>query len=345
MLHPENFIPANNENIQYFGRWDFSDSLYPKHSWPGVYVFAAFTGKSIGIRISDNINFYNVYIDGKFYSVFHGNKEGEADYIITDNLSDSDHSIKISKRNIVFESVFSFSGFLLEDGAKLLPPPQRPELRIEFIGDSYTAGESDEAKVQELTWEERYPVTNIDKGFAVLIANHYNADYNTICRSGCGMVCDWQGNFNASIPALFNRTLMEIPELKWNFKNWIPDLAVVALGLNDYSGLKDKEGNVTEEKASIFRKGYHEFLTTLRNVYPGIKLLAVAPYTEWIRSNVKQVVEEEKAGGKTDIYYAHYDYFPGGYVGNGHPTVETHKKMADQLIEAIDSLKIISVTD
>jgi hypothetical protein len=345
MLHSENFIPASNPNIQYFGRWDFSDSLHPKHSWPGVFVYAEFTGKSIGIRMADSINFYNVYIDGKFYSVLHGNKKGEADYKITDTLDNTNHSIKFSKRNIVFDAVFSFSGFILDDNATLISPPPKPKLRIEFIGNSYTAGESDEATVQELTWEERYPVTNIDKGFAVLIANHFNADYCTTCRSGCGMVCDWQGNFNGSVPKLFDRTLMESPEPKWNFYKWIPDLVVIALGLNDYSGLKNKDENVTEEKSAIFQKGYHQFIKILRTVYPGVKILAVAPYTEWIRSNVKQVVEEEKAEGNTDIYYAQFDYFPGGYVGYGHPTVETHKKMASQLIEAIDSLKIISISD
>jgi hypothetical protein len=31
MLHSENFIPANNPHIQYFGRWDFSDSQHPKY--------------------------------------------------------------------------------------------------------------------------------------------------------------------------------------------------------------------------------------------------------------------------------------------------------------------------
>jgi hypothetical protein len=56
--------------------------------------------------------------------------------------------------------------------------------------------------------------------------------------------------------------------------------------------------------------------------------------------NVHQVVEEEKNNGKTDIDYAQYAEFPGGYVANGHPTVETHQKMADQIIAVIDSLKI-----
>jgi len=340
MIFSTQLIPANNPYIQYFGRWDFSDSLHPRHSWPGVYLYAEFTGKRIGVRISDHINYYNVYIDGKLHTVFHGNKTGEADYILADSLEDTHHTFLLSKRNIIFDAVFSLSGLLLDDGETLLPPPPKPTRKIEFIGDSFTAAESNEATVQQLAWEDRFPVTNIDKGFAPVIARHYNAQYQTICRSGIGMVCDWQGKTDHTMPMIFDRTLMEVPEPKWDFSRWIPDLVVVSLGLNDHSGLKDKNGNVSEEKSAFFRKGYHDFLATLRADYPGVRILAVPPFPEWTRMNVRKVVDEEKQNGKKDISYAQYDEFPGGYVANGHPTVETHQKMANQIITAIDSLNI-----
>ena len=343
MIYSSNFIPANNPNIQYFGRWDLSDSLHAKHSWPGVYICAEFTGTSISIRIIDKTNYYNVYIDGEFYKVFHGDKDGEADYTLAENLENTNHSFRLSKRNIVFGEIDVFSGFILDDEAELLPPPAEPKLKIEFAGDSFTAAESNETTEQQLEWTERYPVTNIDKGFAPLIAKHYNAQYHTTCRSGIGMVCDWQGNFDVSLPKFFDRTLMEAEQPKWDFKKWIPDLVVVCLGLNDMSGLKDSTGNIPEENSLIYRSTYHEFISSLRKVYPGVKILAVAAFPDWIRNNVKRVVDEEQQNGHKDIYYAAFDYFESGYVGNGHPTVETHKKMADQIIAEIDSLNILQM--
>jgi hypothetical protein len=334
------FVPANDPSIQYSGRWDFSDPLHPRHSWPGVFITAEFTGKRIGIRMSDNINYYNVYIDDTLHTILHGNVKGEADYMLADSLEDTHHTLRFSKRNIVFDAIFSFSGLLLDDGANLLPASPKPSRRIEFIGDSFTAAESNEATVQELAWEDRFPVTNIDKGFARVIARHYNAQYHTICRSGIGMVCDWQGKTDHTMPMIFNRTLMEAPEPIWDFNQWVPDLVVIALGLNDHSGLKDKNGNVSDDKSAFFRKGYHEFIATVREAYPGVRILAVSAFPEWIRTNVRKVVEDERRNGKTDIDYAQYDEFPGGYVAYGHPKVETHQKMADQIIMAIDSLKI-----
>jgi hypothetical protein len=340
MLISSTFIPAHHPFIEYHGRWDRADSLHARHSWPGVFVTARFTGTSVGVRIADSINYYNVYIDGVLVKIFHGTKAGDTDYLLAEHLSEGNHTLRFSKRNIVFDAVFSFSGLLLDYGAVLLQPEGRQSRRIEFIGDSFTAAESNEAIVQQLAWEERFPVTNIDKGFASVIAEHFHADYHTTCRSGSGMVCDWRGDTTVNIPNIFDRTLMESPQPKWDYAQWIPQVAVVCLGLNDLSGLKNKEGNVSDDKSAYFRKGYHKFIQRLRDIYPGVKILAVAAYPEWIRNNVRQVVDEEKERGGKDIFYGTFEEFPGGYVANGHPTIETHRKMAAQIIQTMEDVKL-----
>jgi hypothetical protein len=82
--------------------------------------------------------------------VFHGTIFGETDYMLADSLENSHHTLLFSKRNIVFDAVFSVSGLLLDEGAELLPPSEKQERKIEFIGDSFTAAESNEATVQQL---------------------------------------------------------------------------------------------------------------------------------------------------------------------------------------------------
>ena len=340
MSYSTHLIPANHPYIQYFGRWDMADSLHPRFSWPGVYVYAEFNGTRIGVRLADSTNYYNVYVDGKFHGIFHGAKSGEQDQMLADGLENTRHTFLFTRRNITFDEVYTFSGLILDDGAELLRPPPKPSRKIEFIGDSFTAAESNEATEQELPWEARFPVTNIDKGFAAIIARHFNAQYHTTCRSGSGMLCDWQGNLDTSIPRRFDRTLMDRSEPKWDFARWIPDMVVICLGLNDHSGLRDKNGEISEEKSLLFRKAYRDFLATIRKVYPEVKIVAVAAFPEWIRKNVKQVVEEETAVGGQDVYYAQFDHFENGYVANGHPTVATHQKMADQIIQSIESFNI-----
>lgn len=339
---PQTLVRPDNPYIQYFGRWDKSDSTCYRYSWPGVYLVCSFTGTSIGVRLIDGTNYFNVTIDDTLRPVFHCTKKQQMDYILASGLGPGTHTLRLSRRNITFEPPYSFCGIILDNGASLVPPPPAPLRKIEFIGDSFTAGESDEATEPQVAWEARYPVTNIDKGFAADIARHFHAQYTTTCRSGSGMVCDWQGNTGESIPKRFERTLMEANDPKWDFRQWIPDVVVMCLGLNDYSGLKEKDGSVFPEKSELFRRTYHEFIATVRTVYPGAKIVAVAAFPAWIRFNVKQVVQEERDLENAGIYYSTFDEFPGGYVANGHPTVATHQKMADQIIKDIESLGILS---
>lgn len=336
LIFPANFIPANHPHIRYLGRWNRADSSQAQHSWPGVSIYAEFSGRSIGARVADGGNYYNVYIDGKFHRIFHGDQSGEKDYILAASLQNGPHTLLLTKRNCAQNQIFFFAGFWLDDGAKLLPPAPRGERRkIEFIGDSFTVAEGNEATVPQMPWEDTFPVTNLDRGFATIVARHFNADYHITARSGIGMVTDWSGDHTLNLPDRFDRALMDAPAPQWNFQQWVPQLVVICLGLNDYSGLKDKAGNVSAENSALYRQRYHDFLTTVRRVYPGVKILAVAAHVEWIRENVRQIVHDESASGKQDIYYAQFDYFAGGYVANGHPSAATHEKIAAVLIAAI----------
>lgn len=147
------------------------------------------------------------------------------------------------------------------------------------MGDSYTCAEGNEATEAtegEKEWIAKIPVTNVDQGFAAMVARHFNAEYHITARCGIGLGCDWQGNRDMALPKWFARTLMESEEPKWDFSRYIPHLVIICLGLNAYSGFHGWEGPVSEENAEDFRATYHAFIATLRQVYPGVKVLALA---------------------------------------------------------------------
>jgi hypothetical protein len=98
-------------------------------------------------------------------------------------------------------------------------------------------------------------------------------------------------------------------------------------------------GSIDTADAIIYRNKYHEFISTIMDVYPHVKILAVAANgLQWIKDNVSQVVTEENISGHTNVFYASFPYYEGGYVHNGHPTVATHQKIADTLITVINSM-------
>ena len=102
-------IPANDPNIQYHGRWDFSDPLAPSHSWPGVYIHARFEGTSIGVRMADNFCYYNIIIDEIPRTVFHPTTNTVTTYMLATGLVDGLHTIRIEKRN---ETTWTNSPFM-----------------------------------------------------------------------------------------------------------------------------------------------------------------------------------------------------------------------------------------
>jgi len=339
-LYPAVDIPADDSKIQYFGRWDFTDPLAPSHSWPGVYIVARFEGTSIGVKLNDNYCYYNVFIDGELRTVFHPDKSGITAYSLVSGLSDSIHTILFTKRNETWTK-FSFHGFVLDDSKSLLPPPSPPERKIEFIGDSYTSASGNEYDKPDKPAQDNN-ITNIYKGFGPIIARYYDAQYQMTSRSGYGMVMDWQGNTNGNLPDIFDQTHHYTTNPAWDFEQFVPHLVVVGLGLNDYSGFGGWSGPVSESNRNLYKSQYHAFIQTIRDEYAGVKILAVAPHVEWLQTVISEIVREENDAQHEDVYYAFYPYYPDGYVYEGHPNVETHEKIANELIEAIDSIDAFS---
>ncbi|MCK9280065.1 MAG: T9SS type A sorting domain-containing protein [Melioribacteraceae bacterium] len=335
-MNAQNIITPDNPNIQYYGRWDLTDATAPSYSWPGVYLYAEFEGTSIGIRTADNFNYFNIYIDGELKGIFHGNKTGINNYSLFENLSDGQHSIKLLKRNETWNK-FSYNGLILDEGKNLLPPAEKPERKIEFIGDSFTSASGNEYAYQDSPPDvEKY--TNVAEGFGPIIADHFGAQFMMSSISGFGMVLDWQGIKTNAIPLVYDRTLSVSQYPKWDFAKWIPNLVVIGLGLNDYSGFGGWNGPITVENRELYKSEYHKFLARLLDIYPGVKILAVAAHVTWIQDAVKEIVIEENEVGNKNIFYADYPYYTGGYVNNGHPTVETHHKIAERIISAIDEI-------
>ena len=79
-------------------------------------------GAASVFRLDDHTNYFNVYIDGSLFGVFHGTQSGKADYVLAKNLPEGNHTLLLSRRNITFEEPYSFYGLLL-DSAAWNPPP------------------------------------------------------------------------------------------------------------------------------------------------------------------------------------------------------------------------------
>jgi Carbohydrate esterase 2 N-terminal/GDSL-like Lipase/Acylhydrolase family len=335
------FISAENPAILLSGRWDRSDPKHPQASWPGFGVSTDFTGTSIRVQLRDAGNFYNVEIDGKPSGAVGGERRQTTTYTLASGLEAGMHHLCLRRRNISFETPTVLDGFIVDRGASLSPSKKNTTLAFEFIGDSYTAAEGNEAQRATLPWLEKYPVTNFDQGFAAQIATACGAEITAVCRSGSGLVCDYTGKRNQPMGERYGWTLMENSEPRWDFSATSPDLVLICLGLNDFGGLKKADGRVSESDSATFRAAYIKLIDIVRKRHPQAKMIAISPHLPWLIENIQKVVTEEMNSGHRDVHYVHFDYFPNGYVADGHPTVETHQKIAAQILSQLRALKLV----
>ena len=142
-------IDADDANIQYTGRIDFTNAKLPKFALGATYVTARFKGVGVTALIKDEHrygmwrNYYDAVIDGAIVSKIKINDDVTMySYPIASGLPYGEHEITIVKRTEPNVGLGYFGGF--EIAGVILPPPDRPAHKMLIFGDSITAGSGTE---------------------------------------------------------------------------------------------------------------------------------------------------------------------------------------------------------
>ncbi|MFH1197746.1 MAG: SGNH/GDSL hydrolase family protein [bacterium] len=327
-------IDADNPNIQYVGRFDFTDPKKVGYDWPGIYICAKFEGTSCAIRLSDYSNEYAITIDNMRPKLLKKDSS-EVRQVASGLDSTVPHTIKIQKRTESFVGKGEFLGFILDDGKKLLPPDSRPERRIEFIGNSITSGYGVEG--EDSTCHFSPETENACMSYASITARELKADYSLISYSGRGVVRNY-GDVNKTspdpMPYLYDRICFNDSISKWDFSTWIPQAVVINLGTNDFSTepYPDK---------SVFQKAYLKLINRVRALYPGVTIFCVCGpmIEEPCLGYIKEVIEgEQKNTRDKDIFFIviQRSMMTGEDWGcDFHPNIKGMNKISKLLAEEI----------
>ena len=257
-VHAAVTIYPNDPNIQYTGRIDFSNPLSPLLSWSGSSVIANFQGTSLQVTLNDqggtsSINYFYSIIDNGRPTLLTCTT-GQQTYTIATGLSDTTHKIELYKRTEGSDGLVTFLGFILDDGKALTTPPARPIRKIEYYGDSITAGLALESTADVQT--NNY--TNNYLAYGSITARNLHAEHHTIAISGIGLYKNYGGDTTKTMANYYYSKLTYTNTTAWDFTKWTPDLIVINLGGNDYSM------SVTQTQ---FVPAYVSFVNTLRTKY------------------------------------------------------------------------------
>ena len=303
------------------------------HQWPGIYFEGRFKGVEVHLRLNDEINKFNIYVDDQ--RVATPSRPGEGD-IVLGPFADTEHTIRAEKLTESFAPA-QFTGFFVSNPANVLPAPQPRPRAIEFIGDSYTVGYGNTSSNRTCPGEQVWATTNTQLSFGPLIAKHFQADYRINAISGRGIVRNYNGGDGLHLPQAYPYT---VPPQMIETADWQPQIIVIGLGTNDFSTpLHGGEVWTTrDELHSDYEQTYIQFVQTLRaqNPQAWFILMATDQANGEIQSEVKKVLAALRASGES-----HIDFLPMNALSFGgcdwHPTTADDAQVASSLIAFIEA--------
>jgi hypothetical protein len=326
-----------SEPVRCSGRIGTSAGGNPVLYWSGSSIQARFEGSSLSIVLKDTgKTFYNVIIDGQdARPVVLDLEPGEQTYAVASNLTDGVHSVQLYRRTEGTDGPTEFMGFLLDEGAGLLAPPEAPRRRIAFFGDSITCGMGNEAP--DDAKDHNNAERNHYMTYGSIAARELGAELHCVARSGIGIVKSW---YDLVMPDYWYRLDPADSQSRWDFSAWTPDVVVVNLFQNDIWLVKRMAPEPTEEQII---QAYIEFVSGIRSVYPEAHIVCAlgcmdatrpgSPWPGYIEEAVRRLNDEQMS----------VLIFP--FTGwTKHPRVRHHRAMADLLVGHLRAECAVPVT-
>lgn len=342
--------------ISYMGRVDKSNPNFVSFAYPGVSIFAKFRGKSITARFKDlaeqemHNTFYCIIDNGEPQKIVLN--EGQYEYTLATRLKDTTHTVELVKLTESFVGEVNFCGFTVGDNSSdafLIKPKELPTLKMEFVGNSLTCGYGNE--LSSMIPKVGFSPLNENNylAYGAVTARELNAQYVCTAYSGKGICRNYEGDTENTIPQFYGKTIATKADSKWDHNEYIPDILVLNLGTNDF--LAESTTKVRVDSIQFIAE-YTAFIQRMRGYYPNAEIIcAVGPalidnmefypnqltrYSQCVLTAIKN------AGGEENhIYYFETKPQEGPFGEDYHPTIATHKRMANELVSFIIENKLI----
>lgn len=325
---------ADNPNYSYVGRIDFTNKQKPRFWAPGVYITARFKGTQCQLVINDEElygdthNYLHIVIDGKTATRIQ-TKAKENVITIASGLPDTEHTVLICKDTESGMGYLEFVGLRCQE---LLPARPKPVRRIEYIGDSITAGASSDPSQTPCDAGKWYDQHNAYMSYGAITSRSLNAQWQISAVAGIGLIhscCDMK----IVMPEVFDKMYMRNDSIPWNFSRYQPDVVTVCLGQND-----------GEQDSVKFRSAYIKLLTNIRSKYPKANIVCLSSpmaggkLSAMLKRYIAAIVSGmRKSGDKKVSKFFFSRAFNSGCAQ--HPNVAEHEIIAAELRAYIKALK------
>ncbi|HTU10556.1 MAG TPA: SGNH/GDSL hydrolase family protein [Allosphingosinicella sp.] len=301
-----------------------------RFGWPGVYFEGRFSGTEVTVAVDSATEHFRLLVDGRERALL--TKPGTARLTVA-GLAPGAHTVRLDKLTESQEGGGRFLGFWAAR-----PLPARPRARrIEFIGDSYSAGYGNAAHGRACTRQEVHDLTDTTRAFGPLVAARLDADYRVIAYSGFGIVRNYAGGVpDLSLPAIYDRAIPGEPA-EAAADGWRPQLIVIALGTNDFS-TPLRAGERWADQAALradYRARYLAFVRRLQARQPQARFILLG-HESFFAEVARVAAALNRGSGRPVAALRHGDLERTGC--DWHPSLADHRALADLLNAAIARL-------
>ncbi|MFK7776475.1 MAG: SGNH/GDSL hydrolase family protein [Saprospiraceae bacterium] len=334
----ELFIDYSNSQIEYSGRIDSSNMIGAELYWSGTSIKINFEGESLAVLLEDEKgeNYYNIIIDSDSLFILRVDTTKRY-YQLASGLPKGKHTIEIFKRTEWDRGKTSFYGIQIKGKAKLLPRSKPFKRKMEFYGNSITAGYAIEDTSGRDSPDSTF--TNNYLSYAAITARNFTSDYQCICKSGIGITVSW---FPLIMPEIYDRLNPTDSTSQWNFSLYTPDIVVINLFQNDswivnlpeLEEYKRRFGNQSPDEEYLI-DAYKDFLSKIRNQYPNAHIICSLGCMDAAKDDSKWMEYIKKAVANLNDKTIYTHFMP--YIeASAHPSIKDHEKMANHLIKFIE---------
>ncbi|MDF2700124.1 MAG: hypothetical protein K0Q49_1680 [Haloplasmataceae bacterium] len=320
------------KGIEFIGRFDVINENKIQFAWSGSTIKADFYGCSVKAKLSSLYykDYIVVIVDNKvIHENLHIDHDGE--YLLVDQLELNKHTIELVKRTEFTIGTVDFKGFDFGEGHLIERMATPFNLKIEIIGDSLTCGFGNEGN-EKMEYDTKYD--NAYLAYGLITGRIMNADCRLVSCSGYGLIRNYSGDMVNTMPTMIDK-ITPLSKENWDHKQYIPDIVAINLGTNDFSN-----GYIPNKNQ--FVSAYKNLVNTVLNEYPNVKILCtIGPVlTGNTLSITRDYVKDVVLHYSHSVYYLEYEeqLASDGLGVAYHPSLKTHQKMANSLVNKIKEI-------
>jgi lysophospholipase L1-like esterase len=339
-------VAANDPRIERSGRFHASAAGALTFAWPATEVALSFRGESLSVLLTDTpredetreTDWLSITIDDRPAARL-ALREGRHEYVLAEKLGDGEHSIRLQKRTEAEVGTITLHSFALPSGSEVKPAPNRPERRVEVIGDSVSAGYGNEGPHKECRFSAE--TEDATRSYAALAARELDAQVCVAAWSGKGVLRNYDGSSERTMLTLHERVLPDDEASPMAPATPAPHVVVVNLGTNDFMpGIPAEQSFITAYQALLARVHARArnapvvimVPPTLADDHPHPKARST------IKSYLEKVVQDERNRGQTVLLLEQFIDPLEGLGCDSHPNIKSHARLGGELAAAIREL-------